>query len=60
MILPVAVERARERLLARAERESRRRKHQIKGQLAVAEKPTRIRGFTNTPREEAELSAGYS
>ena len=59
MILPVAVERARERLLACAERESRRRKHQIKGRLAVAEKPTRIRGFANTPREEAELSAGY-
>ena len=60
MILPVAVERTLERLLARAERESRRGKHRIKGRLAVAEKPTRIRGFANTPREEAELSAGYS
>jgi hypothetical protein len=60
MILPVAVERARDRLLARAERESRRGKHRIRGRLAVAEKPTRIRGFANTPREEAELAAGYS
>jgi hypothetical protein len=60
VIVPVAVKRAMERLLARAERESRRGKHRIKGRLAVAEKPTRIRGFSNTPREEAELSAGYS
>ena len=60
MILPVAVERTAERLLARAERESLRGKHRIKGRLAVAEKPTRIRGFADTPREEGEISAGYS
>jgi hypothetical protein len=60
MILPVAVERARDRLLARAERESQRGRHRVKGRLAVAEKPTRIRGFANTPREEGEVSAGYS
>jgi hypothetical protein len=60
MILPVAVERARDRLLARAERESGRGKHRIKGRLAVAEKPTRIRGFADTPREEGEISAGYA
>ena len=60
MILPVAVERARDRLLARAERESQRGKHRVKGRLAVAEKPIVIRGFADTPREEGELSAGYS
>jgi hypothetical protein len=60
LIVPVAVERARDRLLARAERQSQRGRHRIKGRLALAEEPTRIRGFANTPREEAELSAGYS
>ena len=60
VILPVAVERARDRLLARAERESQRGRHRVRGRLAVAEKPTRIRGFAYTPREDAELSAGYS
>jgi hypothetical protein len=59
-ILPVAVERARDRLLARAERESQRGRHRVKGRLAVAEKPTRIRGFADTPREEGEVSAGYA
>jgi hypothetical protein len=59
MILPVAVERARDRLLARAERESQRGKHRIKGRLAVAEKPIVIRGFADTPREEGEIRAGY-
>jgi hypothetical protein len=60
MILPVAVERARDRLLARAERESQRGRHRVKGRLSVAEKPIVIRGFADTPREEGELSAGYS
>jgi len=59
MILPVAVERARDRLLARAERESRRGRHRVKGRLAIAEKPIVIRGFADTPREEGEVSAGY-
>ena len=45
MILPVAVERARDRLLARAERESQRGRHRVKGRLSVAEKPIVIRGF---------------
>ena len=60
MILPVAVERARDRLLARAERESQRGKHRVKGRLAVAEKPIVIRGFADTPREEGEIRAGYA
>jgi hypothetical protein len=59
MILPVTVERARDRLLARAERESQRGKHRVKGRLAVAEKPIVIRGFADTPREEGEIRAGY-
>ena len=59
MILPVAVQRARDRLLARAERESQRGRHRVKGRLSVAEKPIVIRGFADTPREEGELSAGY-
>jgi hypothetical protein len=60
MVLPIAVERARDRLLARAERESQRGRHRFRGRLAVAEKPIVIRGFADTPREDAELSAGYS
>ena len=60
MILPVAVERARDRLLARAERESQRGKHRVKGRLAVAEKPIVIRGFADTTREEGEIRAGYA
>jgi hypothetical protein len=59
MILPVAVERARDRLLARAERESQRGRHRVKGRLSVAEKPIVIRGFADTPREEGEIRAGY-
>jgi hypothetical protein len=53
------VERARDRLLARAERESQRGRHRLKGRLAVAEKPIVIRGFADTPREEGEIRAGY-
>jgi len=59
MILPVAVEQTLRSVLARAERESQRGNPRLKGRLAVAEKPARIRGFANTPREEAEISAGF-
>jgi hypothetical protein len=60
MVLPVAVERSLDRLLVRAERESQRGRHRIEGRLAVAAEPIVIRGFADTPREDAELSAGYS
>jgi hypothetical protein len=59
-VLPVAVERARDRLLARAEGESRRGQHRVRGRLAVAENPIIIRGFADTPREDAEIRAGYA
>ena len=60
MILPVAVEQTLQRLLARANRETQRGEHRLKARLAGAEEPTRIRSFENTPREDAELSAGYA
>jgi hypothetical protein len=60
IVLPVAVERARDRLLARAEREAQRSRHRVGGQVAVAGNPLVIRGFADTPREEAELSVGYA
>jgi hypothetical protein len=60
MILPVAVQRARDRLLARAGRESERGRHRLQGRLAAAKNPIVIRGFADTPREEGEISAGYS
>ena len=60
IVLPVAVERARKRLLARAERESQLGRHRVEGRLAVAERPIVIRGFADTPREDAEISAGYA
>lgn len=58
--LPVAVEQAMERLLARAEQATRRGQPRFEGSLAGAEKPTAIRGFANTPREDAEIRAGFS
>jgi len=49
-----------DRLLARAKRETQRRKPRMNSRLSGAEKPTRIRGFTDSPREEGELSFGFS
>jgi len=59
MILPVAVEQTLQRIHERAERETRRGQHRFRGRVAVAEKPSRIRSFENTPRENAEASASY-
>ena len=57
--LPVPVRATFNSVLARAERETQGRVHRIKGRVAVAEEPIVIRGFADTPREEAEISAGY-
>jgi len=58
--LPAAVQQTMDRVLARANRETQRGKYRINGRLSASEKPTRIRGFENSPREDAELSAGVS
>ncbi len=58
--MPVPVQQTLQRLLARAERETQRGQHHLHGRLAAAEKPTRLRSFQDTPREEAEVSAGIS
>ncbi len=60
LAVPVPVQQTLQRLLARAERETQRGQHHLHGRLAAAEKPTRLRSFQDTPREEAEISAGIS
>jgi len=60
VVLPNAVVPTFERVLARAQREARRGQHSITGHLSAAEDPAQIRGFSNTPREQGEIGAGYS
>ena len=60
VVLPNAVIPTFQRVLARAQREARRGQHSITGHLSAAEEPTQIRGFSNTPREQGEIGAGYS
>jgi len=60
IVLPVAVQHTMDRLRARAKRETQRGKPRMNSRLSGAEKPTRIRGFTDSPREEGELSFGFS
>ena len=60
IILPVAAQQTMDRLLARAKRETQRHKPRMNSRISAAEKPTRIRGFTDTPREDGELSFGFS
>jgi hypothetical protein len=60
MILPVAVRATFVRVLERARRETRRNDARMNARVSASEKPTRIRGFTNAPYEEGELSAGFS
>jgi len=60
IILPVAVQHTMDRLLARAKRETQHGKPRMNSRLSAAEKPTRIRSFADTPREEGELSFGFS
>ena len=58
--LPVAVRGTFVRTLERARRETLRNDGNFNYRASLSEKPTRIRGFTNAPYEEGELSAGYS
>jgi hypothetical protein len=58
--LPVAVRGTYNRVLARAQRATQRNDARFNARVSVSEKPTRIRGFTNAPYEEGELSAGFS
>ena len=59
-IYPNAVERTLQRLILRANREVRRGDAQFSGRVSAAAEPMRIRGFSNTPREKGEASAGVS
>ena len=58
--LPAAATGSLERLRSRARQEVTRGKTTFRARLAVAEKPTAIRSFENTPREDAEISAGIT
>ena len=60
MNLPVAVRSTYVRVLNRAKRETARNNARFNARVSASEKPTRIRGFTNAPYEEGELSAGFS
>ncbi|MGB5411920.1 MAG: capsule assembly Wzi family protein, partial [Woeseiaceae bacterium] len=60
VVLPNAVIPTFERILARAERETTQGEHAFRASIAVAEEPVNIRGFSNTPREDAEIAGGYS
>jgi len=55
MVLPIAVQQTMDRLLERAKRETQHGKPRMNSRLSAAEKPTRIRSFADTPREEGEL-----
>ena len=55
-----AAQAAISRVNARARWETRVGEFTFNAKASVAEKPTRIRSFMNTPREKAELSAGLS
>ncbi len=60
VVVPNYVFRTMERVLTRALAETKRGEHHLSGSLAVAESPTLIRSFANTPRERGEVQAGYS
>ncbi len=60
MNLPVPVRATYVRVLERAKRETARSGARFNARVSASEKPTRIRGFTNAPYEEGELSAGFS
>jgi hypothetical protein len=59
IVLPNAVIPTFERILARAQRETARGEHAFRASIAVAEEPVNIRPFSNVPREDAEIGAGY-
>ncbi len=60
VVLPNRVVPTFDRILARAEREATRGRASFGASVAVAEKPVNIRGFSGTPREEAEVRAGVA
>ena len=60
IVLPNKVLPTFDRVLARAQREASRGEFGYGGSLALAEEPSQIRGFSNTPRENGELRAGVS
>jgi len=60
VVLPNAVLPTFQRVLARAQWETRRGAHSIVGRVSGAEEPLQIRSFSNTPRERGEIGAGYS
>lgn len=59
-IYPNAVERTLQRLISRANREVRRGDAQFSARVSAAAEPVQIRGYSITPREEGEASAGMS
>jgi len=60
MVLPNRVLPTFERILARAQREAARGRASFEFGIAGAEAPTNIRGFADTPREEAQANAGVA
>ena len=60
VVLPNAVIPTFERLLARAQRETMRGSFAFSGRVSFAEDPANIRGFSNTPREDGEIGAGFA
>jgi len=59
-VFPNAVERTLQSLIGRANRELVKSKPRMNGRISLAEEPSRIRSFSSTPREEGEVSAGFS
>jgi hypothetical protein len=57
--LPPAVSDALARVRDRANWETRTRELTFNAKVGVAEKPTRIRSFQNTPRGDIEVAAGF-
>jgi hypothetical protein len=60
VVYPNAVVRTMQRLIYQANSEAVKRKPRFNGRLSVAEAPNRIRSFSDTPREDGEVSAGFS
>jgi hypothetical protein len=59
-VFPNAVEQTLQRVMGRANRAMVRGRTRMNGYLSVAENPSRIQSFSRTPREEGEVSAGFS
>ncbi len=60
IVLPNRVLPTFDRVLVRARREATRGRMSASASVAVAEKPANIRGFANSPREDAEVRAGVN